>query len=380
MIITGFSADGFKNLKNAAIEPSPNVNVIYGENAQGKTNLIEAIWILSGAKSFRGSKERDMICFSEEYARLELKLTDSEREQEINCILSRNPRERKIYLNGVKQSYLTSLFGALKCVVFTPEDLELSKGSPDIRRDFIDLCISQIKPRYAKTAAKYEKVLTQRNALLKNISLGFSHETDLDVWDDQLARLGAYISVMKNQYSKKLCQFSKKLYSEISGGRENLELRYISTIFDSLEQRNDWQTGLYSEYLEKLRASRSDDIKFGYTSLGVHRDDLGVYIDGSVARDFGSQGQNRSAALSMKLSQAYILFEETGEMPVILLDDVLSELDKSRREFIISKLKDMQIFITCCEPIRKLRGKKFLMEAGRISEKVSTKKKKAVEK
>lgn len=380
MIITEFSADGFKNLKEVRFLPSAGVNIIYGKNAQGKTNLIEAIWILSGAKSFRGSKERDMIDFGSEYAKIELKLFDSQRDHIINCVLSKNPKEKKITLNGIKQRYLTSLFGVLKCVVFTPEDLELSKGSPDIRRDFVDLCVSQIKPQYSKTVLKYENVLLQRNALLKNISFGLSSPDDLDVWDEQMARLGAYISVLKNQYTKKLCMFSKKIYDEISNGQESLDIRYISTVFDNLDTNEDWKNELFNKYLSVLKEKRQDDIRFGYTTAGVHRDDIAVYLNGSAARDFGSQGQNRSAALSMKLGQAYILFEETKDMPVILLDDVLSELDKSRREFIISKLKDMQIFITSCEPVSKLKGKKFIMETGRLKEKTSTGKRKAVEK
>ena len=366
MIITEFTADGFKNLRNISISPSEGVNVIHGENAQGKTNLIEAIWMLSGARSFRGTKEKDMVAFDGEFARLGLKLRDSSREQVIEAVISRNPRERKITLNGVKQRYLSGLFGALKCVVFTPEDLELSKGSPDNRRDFIDLCVSQIKPAYSKTVAKYENVLLQRNALLKNISIGISSPADLDVWDEQMSRLGAYISVLKYQYTKKLSIFAKKLYDEISNYREDFSLGYLSTVYQSLEGREDWSGEMAAEYLEMLRKNRSEDIRVGFTTAGVHRDDVGVIINGSLAKDFGSQGQNRSAALAMKLGQAFILNEETSEMPVILLDDVLSELDKSRREFIISKLSGMQVFITCCEPAGRLKGRRFEMKNGEI--------------
>lgn len=363
MQITYFSADGFKNLKSVSIIPSPAINIIFGENAQGKTNLIESIWILSGARSFRGSKERDMIAFDGDFARIQLVLSDSEREQNIDAVLSRNPKERKITLNGVKQRYLSSLFGVLKCVVFTPEDLELSKGSPDRRRDFVDLCISQIKPSYAKTVLKYENVLAQRNALLKQ---NISDADNLDVWDEQLSRLGAYISVIKNQYTKKLDIFASRLYSELTNRRETLELEYKSSVFENLGDRGDWQGELYKEHLNVIHSSRDEDIRAGFTGKGVHRDDISVKINGISAREFGSQGQNRSAALAMKLAQAYILFEETEDMPVILLDDVLSELDSQRREFIITKLKGMQIFITCCEPTKKLNGKKFEMCGGRI--------------
>ncbi len=371
MIITEFTADGFKNLKNISITPSDGVNVIHGENAQGKTNLIEAVWILSGARSFRGSKEKDMVAFDRDFARLGLKLRDSWREQVIEAVVSKNPRERKITLNGVRQRYLSGLFGTLKCVVFTPEDLELSKGSPENRRDFIDLCISQIKPAYSKTVAKYENVLLQRNALLKNISLGVCSQNDLDVWDEQMARLGAYISVLKYQYTKKLSIFAKRLYDEISQHREDFYLSYFSTVYSDLDRLEDWSGKMASEYLEMLRRNRSEDIRVGFTTAGVHRDDVSVVINGALAKDFGSQGQNRSAALAMKLGQAFILNEETSEMPVILLDDVLSELDKSRREFIISKLSGMQVFITCCEPAGRLKGRRFEMKNGEILNKRS---------
>lgn len=364
MIITEFSADRFKNLKNVSLKPSETVNIIHGENAQGKTNLIEAIWILSGARSFRGSKERDLVAFDGDFARLSATVRDFEREQKIEAVISKNPREKKILLNGIKQRSLSGLFGVLKCVIFTPEDLDLTKGPPENRRDFTDLCISQIKPAYSGTAAKYETVLIQRNTLLKNIAQGISQRNELDVWDEQMARLGAYISVIRYQYVKKLRMFSEKLYSEISGGRESFDLKYCSTVYENLEDNSDWSGELSRIYLEMLRKNREEDIRVGFTLAGVHRDDVSVLINRRNAKDFGSQGQNRSAALSMKLAQAYILCEETRDMPVILLDDVLSELDRSRREFIISKLSGMQIFITCCEPVSRLKGRRYEMRGG----------------
>lgn len=366
MYITEISIDGFKNLKNISLKPSENINVIYGENAQGKTNFIEALWILSGVRSFRGTKEKNMVAFDGDFANVNVTLKNSVRDAEISVTLSKKPGERRIKLNGVPQRYLSSLFGTLKCVVFTPEDLDISKGSPDVRRAFIDLCISQIKPQYLKTSAKYVKVLEQRNALLKNIQIGASKPDDLDVWDEQASRLGAYISVLRNQYTKKLMSFCRPLYSEISNGSENLTLKYVSNIFENPESLDDLEE-LSKKYLEALRSSRQEDIRFGTTSYGIQRDDVLVNIDSRSAKEFGSQGQNRSAALCMKLGQAYILYEELKDMPIILLDDVLSELDGKRREFIISKLRDMQIFITSCERVNKLNGRVYKMEKGKIS-------------
>ncbi len=366
MIIKKINIDGFKNLCGVEILPEEKVNVIFGENAQGKTNLIEAIWLGSGAKSFRTSRQTDLIGFERDIARIDVLFKDGFREQKISITLQKSTKERKILLNGVKQRSLSNLFGVLKCVVFTPEDLELSKGSPDIRRSFIDLCISQIKPSYAKTVAKYETVLMQRNTLLKNISLGISKPDELEVWNTQLSRLGSYISVLRYNYTKKLGIFSGSLYSEISKQREEMTLQYQSTVFDDLENQTDYNGEMADIFMRALERTQNEDIRLGFTTLGVHRDGILINIGGISAREYGSQGQNRSAALCLKLGQAYILYEETKDMPIILLDDVLSELDKSRKDFVLSQISRMQIFITCCEPIDKVAGAVFEVESGKV--------------
>lgn len=366
MIIKKISVDGFKNLCDINISPQKKVNIICGDNAQGKTNLIEAIWLMSGAKSFRTTKQTDFIGFDKDIAKIEITFEDSQREQTISVTLQKSTKEKKILLNGVRQRSLSGLFGGLKCVVFTPEDLELSKGSPDVRRSFIDLCISQIKPQYAKTVIKYDDVLMQRNAVLKNIALGISQRNDLDIWDVQLARLGSYISLVRYQYTKKLGIFAGSLYDSISNRREKMDIYYQSSIFSDLEGLSDYGGSMANDYIVELSNHRNEDIRLGYTTVGVHRDDVIINIGGVSAKDYGSQGQNRSAALCLKLGQAYILNEEISDMPVILLDDVLSELDRSRQDFVLSQIERMQIFITCCEPIEKISGGKFLMSSGKI--------------
>ena len=205
--------------------------------------------------------------------------------------------------------------------------------------------------------------------LLKNISFGKSSPDELDVWDYQLAKLGSYISMLRFNYTKKLDTYASSLFSDISKGREHLELFYQSTVFDNLEGRTDYLGDLSQEYLFKLQKTRSEDIKLGFTSKGVHRDDLSGNINGRSLRDFASQGQHRSAALVLKLSQAYILTDETDDPPVILLDDVMSELDRSRQEFVINKIGRMQVFITCCDMndvITSSRGKLYIIENGRV--------------
>ena len=370
MIINKISCNGFKNLKNVDITPDKSLNILMGENAQGKTNLIEAIWICTGVRSFRSTKDKDMIDLEGDKADISISFENDYREQKIDfSVLRQDIKNKRILLNGVKLPYPSKLFGKLRCVVFTPEDLSLSKGSPDNRRQFLDLCISQIKGTYAAVVIRYNNILEQRNTLLKSIAYGRSDPDELDVWDIQLSKLGAYISMLRYNYSKKLDVYASKLFEDISKGRERLSLYYQSTVFDSLEDRTDYVNDLASEYLERLSASRNEDIKLGFTTKGIHRDDLCGKINEKNLRDFASQGQHRSAALVMKLSQAYILTEETDDPPIILLDDVMSELDRSRQEFVINKIEKMQVFITCCdenELISSSDGRLYIINNGRV--------------
>lgn len=373
MKITSLSCSGFKNLKDIDITPHERLNILMGENAQGKTNLIEAVWLCTGVRSFRSTKDKDMIALGGERADISLSFENDFREQKIDITLLRQDiKNKRVTLNGVKLPLLSKLFGKLRCVVFTPEDLSLSKGSPDNRRQFCDLCISQIKSTYASVVNRYNNILEQRNTLLKNIAFGRSDKDELEVWDIQLAKLGAYISMMRYNYTKKLDTYAARLFDDISKGRERLSLSYQSTVFDELEGRTDYIGDLMPEYLRKLESSRSDDIKLGFTTKGIHRDDLIGHINGVSIREFASQGQHRSTALVLKLSQAYILTEETDDPPVILLDDVMSELDRSRQEFVINKISDMQVFITCCdmnELIGSSDGSLYIIDNGRVKRK-----------
>ena len=372
MFITHIKTDGFKNLKQVDIETDKKLNILCGKNAQGKTNLIEALWLCSGVRSFRSTKDKRMIGIDCDMMSIDVSFQDSVRQQDIHfaCMKS-NLKEKNVTLNGVKLKAPSKLFGSLNCVVFTPEDLELSKGSPDNRRRFLDLSVAQIKNSYSPLIDKYETIIDQRNTLLKNIAYGRSDRAELDIWDIQLAKLGAYISVLRYNYTKKLNIFASRLYNEISDGNERLDLFYSSTVYSNLDGRTDYNGELYEEYYRVLQDNLEDDIRMGFTQRGIHRDDLGGKINGLFVRDFASQGQHRSIALVMKLAQAYILSEEIDDSPCILLDDVLSELDPSRQSFVVSKIHDMQVFITCCDrnfPFELNSGKLFIVENGRIRE------------
>lgn len=369
MFISNIKIDGFKNLSSIDINADKKINVICGDNAQGKTNLIEAIWLCSGLRSFRNSKDKDLINLNSQRFNIEISFENNFRKQKIEYNLAKlNLKDKQIKLNGVPLKSPSDLFGNLNCVVFTPEDLSLSKGSPENRRKFLDICASQIKNSYRKVLNQYDEILTQRNFLLKNINLGKSTVEELDVWDEQLSRLGSYISVLRYTYTKKLNIFAGRLYDEISQGKEKLEVFYESSVFKNLENRTDYNGEMADEYLEKLKKSRQEDLKIGFTTIGVQRDDLISNINGLNCREFGSQGQCRSVALIFKIAQAYILFEETKESPCILLDDVLSELDGKRQEFVLSRISDMQVFITCCEDINlnKNIGKTFYINGGKV--------------
>lgn len=353
MVINRITVDGYKNLEDVEIDLHPEMNIICGENAQGKTNLIEAVWLCSGCRSFRGTRDKDFIGFTKDAAKVGLTFTDSERQQKIEFEVKRGSvKDKLVVLNGVRLPLLSRLFGSFRCVVFTPEDLNLTKGSPDSRRAFADLSVSQIKPSYISALNKYNAVLSQRNALLKNMNRDGSGSADieyLEVWDKQLAKAGAYISVLRHAFCAALGSYTKPLYSMITQGGENLDLYYQSTVYDSLEGRAGCGDELEDEYLEKLKKAFQNDLRAGFTTVGIHRDDIGAYINGLAVREFGSQGQARSAALTMKLAHAKILRAEQGEYPVMLLDDVLSELDGARRRFILNNIEDMQVVITCCD-------------------------------
>lgn len=356
MIINSIYADGYKNLCNVNIELDKRMNVFCGDNAQGKTNLIEAVWLMTGCRSFRGTRDRDFIGFDKEKAEIRVDFTDSVRTQSLGFSVKRqNIKDKLVTLNGVRLPLLSRLFGNLKCVVFTPEDLLLSKGSPDNRRSFIDLSASQLKPSFVYALNKYEKLLLQRNALLKDIAFGRGNTSELDLWDIQLAKTGAYISVIRDTYCNNLNEYTESLYNKITDGLESMKLSYHSTIYKELKGRTDHSGELADIYYERLRSGFEDDIKAGYTIAGVHRDDVAISINGISAREFGSQGQQRSAALVMKIAQAKIIADQTDDCPVMLLDDVLSELDDKRQGFILENIDDIQVLITCCD--KRMLGK-----------------------
>ena len=344
MFVKSLEFENYRNLEHDTLYPTEGINVICGDNAQGKTNLIECLWLFTGGRSFRGAKENELIRFGEKRAKIDLCFYSMNREQTIELTIQQG--KRKPVLNDVPKSYVSQIVGSFCAVVFSPNHLTLIKNGPDERRSFIDGAICQIKPGYAVLLSRYKKILNERNALLKDIPRHRELEDTLDIWNERLAAEGSVIAMERYLYLKKLNEPALSFYEGISDGKEKLSIEYkmncgIKEPADSKE--------IAETMLENIRKRQSDDIYCGYTTVGVHRDDLFVKINGREARSFGSQGQQRSAVLSMKLAEAAVLGKEKGETPVILLDDVLSELDASRQNYLLRKLSGMQVFITCCE-------------------------------
>ena len=366
MKITSLSCENYRNLENLEIELCDRVNVFCGENAQGKTNIIEAVSVLSGEKSFRTSKDRELVMAGAEKATVTAKFFSKNRDNIISLEIENG---RKVTLNGLleEKEVLSDRFF---CIVFSPAHLSLVKDGPEKRRNFLDDCICRISPKYSKYITDYEHVLYQRNNLLRDLKYS-NHISDridneLSVWDISLANLGCVIHNMRKKYLERLTEKASKFYEGISSGTESFNLSYISTVFDTdIEDKNFQRDVFYN----KLRAGIYEDIKNGFTGCGVQRDDFSINIDGKNARLYGSQGQQRSCVLALKMGECEIVADAFDEKPVVLLDDVMSELDRKRQNFIMNCLEDMQVFITCCE-VNDLKnfkeGKIFNVKDGKI--------------
>lgn len=343
----------FRNLIQLDMTPGEGVNLLYGDNAQGKTSLVEAIFLLTGQKGFRQSREVDYIRFGQPRATLLCDFYRGGRTQTASLSFlrsqgseSRCTKEAQINEIDEAPSQLTGLFCA---VAFSPAQLELIQEGPGVRRAFLDSAISQVMPRYQSNLAALTRVLTQRNSLLFDVLRNPGMEELLAVWDRSFARAAYAVTKARSRYLRRLAPPAVDLYRELSGARETLSIDYQPSIpgdWDQLEQAEG-----EALIVEALEQSRNEDLKNGYTTLGPHRDDLFIGLDGMSARAFGSQGQQRSCALTLKLAEAAVIEEVTGEAPVLLLDDVLSELDKRRRDYFLSGegTRRGQLFLTSCD-------------------------------
>lgn len=328
----------FRNFTEADVSFSPGINIIYGENAQGKTNMLEAVYFLACLKSDRASKESEMIRYDHEQTYLkglfETEYGPVERE-----ITLHNGGKKSVKENEITVRRWSMLCQEISAIFFSPDDLSLVKGEPSQRRRFLDNLIFQLKPVYLGYVKDYNRVLSQRNTLLKTIKKNPSLISSLDPWDEQLARLGAYIIRERLEGLQKIALEVKELYSRFTDGKVRLQVNYMNSVkYDNMDS-------LKMNFHKALLANRHVDISRSFTTLGPHRDDLRFLIDGRDMKYFGSQGQQRLLVLCFKLCQRELLYRERGQYPIMILDDVMSELDYNRRKHILDKHKS-QVFIT----------------------------------
>jgi DNA replication and repair protein RecF len=339
MYIKNISMENFRNYKKQEIEFCDNINIIYGDNAQGKTNIIEAIYLCCMGKSFRAKKDSDLVKFNEKNTQIDMNFVKADREGKITAKIG---EQKAFFINGVKQSKISDIIGKVNCIIFTPDDIDIVKGGPDKRRKFIDMMISSLRPSYMHLLNEYKKVIEQRNNYLKQILKDGKPQDMLDIWDEQLAELSFKIYNYRNNYVEKIKEKIDSIHKTITNcgnQSELLKIKYIST-GNSKES-----------FFENIIKSRNIDIQRGYTGVGVHRDDIIIYINHKPVSVFGSQGQQRTTVLSLKLAELKIVTDEIGDSPILLLDDFMSELDEKRRMILLEKIKENQVIITCTDKI-----------------------------
>ena len=325
----------YRNYNALDIELCPNVNVFMGDNAQGKTNILEAIYYCAFAKSHRTSKDKELINWNGEHAFISVDVGRERLDKRIDISILKDGK-KSIRINKIKIKKIGELFGNFNVVMFSPEDLRIIKDSPGVRRKFIDMELCQLNPKYYYNLVQYNKVLNERNILLRNRN---TSSEMLEIYDMQLVEFGYNIIRDRIKYIESLNKYAEKIHSDITSGKEKINFKYISTIKDLENIKENFYT-----LLEK---NRSKDCDRGTTSIGPHRDDFFVYINDIDTKSYGSQGQQRTAVLTMKFSSLEIIKEFTGEFPVLLLDDVLSELDFNRKKYILSTIGQIQTVITC---------------------------------
>lgn len=340
--------ENFRNIDKFSCELVNGVNIFYGNNAQGKTNVLEGIYLFAGGKSFRHAKERDMICFEKENARISISYVTAQRQNNMEMRLARGVKKQMLK-NGVKILKTSEFIGNFKAVLFFPDHLGIVKNEPSVRRTFLDSAISQISPAYLASLIEYGKILEQRNALLKNyMSYGTSFDMTFAILSEKLSSAAARITAVRARYLERLSEIVDICLNDMTGSAEHVSFEYITSIsacvgeklFDISENEKRYRSA-FSKNIEKEKI-------LGVTLSGPHKDDFEIKLNGHAAKLFCSQGQQRSIALAMKLAEGEIAREKSGEMPVFLFDDVLSELDAERKNYILSKLADRQVIITSC--------------------------------
>lgn len=337
MYIKNIELKNFRNYDELNLDFSKNVNLILGNNAQGKTNLIESIYLTSIGRSFRTNKDSDLVKFDEKSAKIKV---DAEKEVISTCVEIdiKKDSKKSIKKDGIHIKKTSQLLENILIVIFSPEDLKIVKDEPEKRRKFIDRELCQIQPLYYDSLSNYKKTLLQRNSYLKeeHIDNGI-----MDLWDTQLAQYGARIINIRKKFVKKISDFSGQIHQSITNGKESLFLEYNPNIeyIENLKEQEEY-------FYDEIKKAFKNDYRQRTTTKGPHKDDISFFVNGINMRSFGSQGQQRTCALSLKLAELNLIKEETDEDAILLLDDVMSELDLERQQYLIKTLKDNQLFVT----------------------------------
>ena len=355
----------FRNYEQLELDFEPGVNLILGNNAQGKTNLLEAISYAGSGKSFRAQKTSEMVRFGADFADIEAKVFAQNREQELRYVLFNGSRPRQIYRNGAKKKSAAELAGVLPTVLFCPEDLMVLKTGAAARRRLGDHALCELRPNYDAALTEYNRILDQKNHILKD-QFDYPHLLEvLPDYNTRLCQVGALLISYRARFYDSLGKAAAKYHDSFSGGAEEFRLQYktVSTVKDPFASVAQLTSDLMDHQASHYRA----ELESGQCLTGPHKDDFTVTLSGIDLKSYGSQGQTRTAAISLKLAQRELMAREWGEEPVLLLDDVLSELDQGRQDFILNQIVSGQVFITCCEPGRFTKlGKTIEIEKGKV--------------
>lgn len=356
MWVKNIKLSNFRNYENIDINLEKNINIFYGENAQGKTNIIEAIFLSSMGKSFRAKKDAEMIKLNKKTASVELNYEKKDREGKIKIELG---KRKFIFNNGIKLKKLSELLGTINIVIFTPDDIEILKGGPQQRRKFLDIMISQLRPNYISILNTYSKIIEQRNNYLRQIKEENKKIELLDIWDEKLIEYANKISKYRNEFVEKISKKIKTIHNKITNNKEDIEIKYKTECLD------------IENFKKLLKERRKLDIIKGYTTKGIHRDDFEIFINDKELNIYGSQGQHRTAILSLKISELEVIYDEIDEYPILLLDDFMSELDLNRKKNLLNYMEKTQVIITCTEKleIENMKYTEYKVKEGKIFDK-----------
>jgi len=363
MIIRSLRLENFRNFTDETFSFVPQINILAGNNAQGKTNAIEAIYFCSCLKSYRVLKEEQLIRFGAQSAAITLDFEVDGRQEQLK-ILFQKDRPKEFRYNGLAVSRLRDLLGCFQSVIFTPDHLNMIKEGPHKRRAFLDMALCSLDLKYTDQLLNYQKILKNRNALLRQCKENPQNAEMLFVWDEKLARAGAYIAKARQEYLAALSEFAKGFYSQIASQQEKLKLIYLNAFTKDPVEEEEY----YRLFLARLERMRETDIAMGQTVSGIHKDDILILLSGKSMKFFASQGQIRSAVLAIKLAEAECVTQKTGTQPVLLLDDILSELDARRQKFIFERMAGRQTILSTCElgKIRYKGNRIFTIKDGKV--------------